>query len=66
MKCTYGVAVKLFCRFTSRSDGHVHPARPGNVDVWWKSPKAYASGDLGKDTIYCYLILSNFTAVDTL
>jgi hypothetical protein len=45
-KCTYSVAVKLFCWFSSRSDDHVHPAEAGNVDVWWKFLKTYASGVL--------------------
>ena len=49
-KCTYGVAIKLFCKFSSK-EGHVHPAGSGNVDGWWKLLKAYASGVLGKDII---------------
>jgi hypothetical protein len=50
-KCTYGPAVKLFCKFSSRSDDHVHPAKVGKVDGRWNSLKAYASGVLGKNII---------------
>ena len=38
--------LSCFAGFPIRSDGHVHPAGAGNVDGWWKSFKAYASGVL--------------------
>jgi hypothetical protein len=41
-QCTYGATIKLFCGFLLVGDCHIHPARVGNVDVWWKLLQASA------------------------
>jgi hypothetical protein len=49
-QCTYGAAVKLFCRFLLVGDCHIHPATVGNVDVWRKLLQASAGGVLWATT----------------
>jgi hypothetical protein len=42
----YETCLRCFAGFLLGSDDHVYPAGAGNVDVWWKLRKIYASGVL--------------------